>query len=495
MRQVEEAVLHAADAASGSGVETAVASGNMKDTLGRQRRAFLEEGPPSPGLRIDRIQRAISLLADNRKRICEALAEDFVWRSHDLTLLTDIYATIEGLRHNKKNLRRWMKSERRRVQFPLNLLGAKAHVQYQPLGTVGIIAPWNFPVNLTFAPLSGVLAAGNRAMIKLSEFTPATGDLIAGLVRASFDEAEVAAFTGGPEVGSTFAALPFDHLVFTGSPRVGRLVMRAAAANLTPVTLELGGKSPVVIGKTADIRLAAKRIAWGKTLNSGQVCIAPDYVLLPAGRVEEFVQAFKDAVAAMFPTLRDNQDYTSIVNRQQYERLQAYLQDAKVRGVEVVEINPVQEDFVGHKARKVPPTLLIEPSEDCLVMQNEIFGPLLPVLSYKTMDDVIAYINARPRPLALYYFGGDGTEEERLLSRTCSGGACVNEVLAHALQDDLPFGGCGNSGMGAYHGEVGFKTFSHAKSVFRAGRFDALAVMRPPYGEWLRKLLILAIGR
>jgi coniferyl-aldehyde dehydrogenase len=468
----------------------------LRDVIARQKQHLLDNGAPSYELRADRIRRTISLLVENKANICEAVAADFSWRSHDLTLMTDILGTVEGLKHNAKHLRRWMKPERRKAQFPLNILGAKALIHYQPVGAVGIVGPWNFPIHLAFAPLGGALAAGNSAMIKPSEFTPATSELMDRLVRSYFDETEVAVFTGGPDVGAEFSRQPFDHLVFTGSTRVGRMVMRAAAENLTPVTLELGGKSPVIIGKGANIQVAAKRIAWGKALNSGQICIAPDYVLVPQQRLQEFVSAFKESITAMYPSVAGNPDYTSIVNQLQYDRLCSYIEDAKSRNIEVVEINPQNEDFTGQGTRKLPPMLVIDPTDDSLIMQNEIFGPLLVIKSYRLIEDVIQYINAGSRPLALYYFGDNQAEQDLVLGRTWSGGACVNDVVVHAMQDDLPFGGCGASGMGAYHGEAGFKRFSHAKAVFSSStKFDALGIMRPPYGNAIRRVLRFALGR
>jgi coniferyl-aldehyde dehydrogenase len=460
----------------------------MGATLAQQRLAHLEQGPPSFEQRIDRLGRMHALVVDNQKKICDAMAADYVVRAAEQTMLADIVTTAEGIKHARKHLRNWMRPARRSPNFPLGALGAKAHVQYQPLGVVGNIVPWNFPVYLTFGPLTCMLAAGNRAMVKMSEFVPHTAALVENLVASAFDEREIAVFRGGPDVGAAFGALPFDHLFFTGSPRVGKLVMRAASENLTPVTLELGGKSPVVIGRSADLAVTARRVAWGKTINGGQVCLAPDYVLVPEELRDAFVAALELEVARMYPTMRDNPQYTSIINELQHRRVRSYLDDARARGVEAIEINPAGEDFAAQRARKMPVTVLLDPPDDALVMQNEIFGPLLPVKTYKTIDEALAFVNARPRPLALYYFGQDRAEAGHVLSRTTSGGACVNEVMVHAMQDDLPFGGCGNSGMGAYHGEQGFRTFSHAKSVFTATRRDPFFLLRPPYGKGIHRL-------
>jgi coniferyl-aldehyde dehydrogenase len=382
-----------------------------------------------------------------------------------------------------------MRDERRATQFPLGLLGAKASIVYQPLGVVGIVSPWNFPVYLTFSPLVGVLAAGNRAIIKPSEVTPASAEVIAKIVAAAFDETVVSIVMGGPEVGDAFTRLPFDHLVFTGGGTIARQVLRAAAEHLVPVTLELGGKCPVVIGKDANLRDVALKTMNGKCLNAGQICLAPDYLFVPEGRRNELVQALKQATGELFTSLKDNPDYTSVVNERHRRRLQGYLDDAKQKGAEVVELNPANEAFEIRETNKMPPTLVLGPSEEMRVMQEEIFGPVLPIKTYQSIDEVISYVNAHPRPLALYYFGQDGGERDRVLSRTTSGGVTVNDVIMHIAQEDLPFGGVGASGMGAYHGREGFRTFSHAKSVFSQSRVDVGKLLRPPYGERYRKLI------
>jgi coniferyl-aldehyde dehydrogenase len=351
---------------------------------------------------------------------------------------------------------------------------------------------------MVFSPLASVLAAGNRCLIKPSEFTPKTSDLMARLVAGAFDETEIAVCTGGPAVGEAFSRLPFDHLLFTGSTGVGRQIMRAAADNLVPVTLELGGKSPTIIGRSADIESAATRIMAGKTMNAGQICVAPDYVLLPADRLEAFVKAAVAAVARMFPTLANNSEYTSILNERHVERLRAMLADARAGGARLVEANPAGEDL-GRSPRKMAPVLILDPEDSMRVMQEEIFGPLLPVKTYETIDDAIAYVNARPRPLALYYFGEDRDEERHLLARTTSGGVTVNDVVMHVAMTELPFGGVGGSGMGVYHGIEGFRRFSHMKPVFREPRSwfaeRVLATMRPPYRDAFRRMVARLVCR
>lgn len=470
----------------------------MNAVLDAQRTDYLAEGAVTAAARIDRLERGIDVVFRNQDRIAEALNSDFSCRPREVSLLTDVAASITPLKHAKKHLRKWMKGERRPTMFPLNLLGARSRVEYQPLGVVGVISPWNFPVNLTFGPLAGILAAGNRAMIKPSEFTPATSELMAEMVAEAWDEKEVAVFTGGPEVGVAFSALAFDHLLFTGATAIARHIMTAAARNLVPVTLELGGKSPVIISRSADLDKSLTRIMLGKTLNAGQICLAPDYLMVPEEKLHEVIEAAQKAVRAMYPTLLDNPQYTSVVNERHYERLNGYLTEARERGTQVIAINPANEDFSQQTAtRKIAPTLVPEPAEDLKVMQEEIFGPLLPIRTYRDFEETIAYVNAHPRPLAAYYFGEDKAEEAAVLTRTTSGGACVNDVLMHVMQEELPFGGVGPSGMGAYHGHQGFKTFSHAKSIFRQANANVakLGGMLPPYGPATEKTIKMQVRK
>jgi len=468
----------------------------MRAVLERQRQAHLKEGPPSAERRVEWLDRAINILVGHKEAIADALREDFGHRSVHATLLTDVSGSIAPLKFAKENVKRWMRPERRKVSPAiLGVLGAKAHIEFQPKGVVGIISPWNFPVNLTFTPLAGVFAAGNRAMIKPSEFTPRTSELMERMFRSAYDEAEVALFAGGPDVGSAFAKLPFDHLLFTGATSIAYHVMRAAAENLVPTTLELGGKSPVIVGSGANIDLTAKRVMMGKTLNAGQICLAPDYMLVPQDKAREFVGAADRAVRAMFPTLKDNPDYTSVINQRHYDRLTSYLDDAKAKGAELIELNPAKEDFRQQPFHKIPPTLVLNPTDDMQIMKDEIFGPLLPVKTYTHVDEAIGYVNEHARPLGLYYFGADKAEQEKVLSRTTSGGVTLNDVVMHVSMEDLPFGGIGPSGMGAYHGIDGFRTFSHAKSVFQQVGRDLTAMMRPPYGAGIQKMLDGSIKR
>lgn len=465
---------------------------DMRQVLDLQRSAFLDEGQVSADSRIDRLNRAIRVLLANDQAIADALSDDFGTRPQDMTRLVDTAAAVHSLRYARKRVKRWMKPVKRSPNFPLNLLGARAEIRFQPKGVVGLISPWNFPINLTFMPLAGILAAGNRCMIKPSEYTPATSALLAEMIESAFDPSEVAVFQGGAQVGESFSSLAFDHLLFTGATSVGQHVMRAAAENLVPVTLELGGKSPVVIGESADLAKVADSIVIGKLMNAGQICLAPDYVLVPRDRLTELVDEIEAAVARMYPTLLSNPDYTAIINERHCQRLQSLLDEAATAGVEIVEVNPGREDFGAQVGSlKLPLSLLLEPADDLTVMRDEIFGPLLPLKGYDRILDAIGYINARPRPLGLYYFGRDADEEALVLGRTTSGGVTVNDVIQHVAQEALPFGGVGPSGMGTYHGEEGFREFSHARSVYRQSPLDIMGIagIRPPYGKKLRQTI------
>ncbi len=463
----------------------------MRGILNRQRTAFTAELPVGLDVRRDRLKRALALLLDHRDALAAAVSDDFGHRSIAMTMITDLVASVKPIKHALKHLDRWTRREKRSLDFPLGLLGARAWVEYQPKGVVGIISPWNFPVNLTFAPLAGVLAAGNRAMIKPSEYTPATADLLAKLIAASFDAAEVAVVTGGQAAGKAFAVLPFDHLVFTGGTAVGRHVMAAAAANLTPVTLELGGKSPTIVGRSVDVARATDRIAMGKMMNAGQICLAPDYLLVPREQEDAVVAGLTRAVTAQYPTLLANDDYTSVLGSRHRERLEAHVADARAKGADVTVVNPGNEDFARQNGNKMPLHLIRNVDDSMTVMQEEIFGPLLPIVPYDTTDDAIDFVNRRDRPLGLYWFGDDAAEQRRVLDRTVSGGVTVNDVIFHVAAEDLPFGGIGPAGMGSYHGVDGFKAFSHAKAVYSQPKLDlaGMAGFKPPYGAKTAKAL------
>lgn len=465
----------------------------MLRLLERQKLAVIGESPVPASVRKDRLSRAIDLLVTHGAKLCEAMSTDFGHRSHEQSMFADIASSITPLRHARTDVEKWMRPEKRKAgPFPLNFLGAKAWIEYQPKGVVGIISPWNFPVQLTFSPLADILAAGNRVMIKPSEFTPETSALMAELIHAVFDRTEIAVFTGGPDVGAAFASLPFDHLLFTGATSVARHVMRAAADNLVPCTLELGGKSPVIVSRSANIKQMADRLVVGKMMNAGQICLAPDYIFVPEEKEAEIVSEISAAAAAMYPTLVGNKDYTSIINERHHERLAGYVGDAVAKGANVSVINPANEDFATQTGtHKMPLTLVQNVHDQMKIMQDEIFGPLLPVMTYKSIDQAIDYVNAHAKPLGFYYFGSDAAEQRRVLDKTTAGGVTLNDVIFHVAQSDLPFGGVGPAGMGAYHGLDGFKTFSHAKAIYKQANIDIgkIAGSRPPYGAALQKTI------
>ncbi|SDQ22262.1 coniferyl-aldehyde dehydrogenase [Pseudomonas sp. UC 17F4] len=448
-----------------------------------QRQAFAGTPLPSAPQRRQWLKSLREALLEQQDALIAAINEDFSGRSANETLLAELMPSIQGLRHGEKHLKQWMKASRRKVGLAFQ--PASAEVQYQPLGVVGIIVPWNYPLFLAIGPLTCALAAGNRVMLKLSEATPATGLLLQQLLDKIFPEDLVSVVLGEADVAQAFSRLPFDHLLFTGATSVGRQVMLAAAHNLTPVTLELGGKSPAIVSASVPLADAAERIAFGKTLNAGQTCVAPDYVLVPRDRLGDFATAYRDVVRRFYPTLADNPDYSAIINPRHLARLESYLEDARSKGAEIIDLYP-QEPRHG---RRLPPHLLLGVSDDMRVMQDEIFGPLLPLVPYDSLDQALAYINQRPRPLALYYFGYERSEQQRVLEQTHSGGVCLNDTLLHVAQDDLPFGGIGPSGMGHYHGHEGFLTFSKAKAVFAKQRFNAARLIYPPYGKGLLKLV------
>ncbi|MBK7171362.1 MAG: coniferyl aldehyde dehydrogenase [Gammaproteobacteria bacterium] len=470
---------------------TADACAGLNELLERQRTAFRAEGAVAYGTRIDRIERCIALLVDNQAAICAALSADYGCRSPYMTRMSEVMTAVGNLKYVRKHLKSWMKPERRSAPVPMNLFGARARVYHQPKGVVGNMTPWNVPFAMIFSPMADILGAGNRAMVKPSEFAPQTSELARTLIARYFDPTEIAVVTGGPEVGAAFAALPFDHLLFTGATSIGRMVMRAAAENLTPVTLELGGKSPVIVSASADIEDAADKIMSGKAQNAGQLCISPDYVFVPQARLEVFLDACRRTFVTQFPTTVGNPDYNSMINERHYQRVLGYIEEARASGARVLELNPAGEDYSDRSLHKIPPHIVVDPGDELKLMQEEIFGPLMIVKSYRDLSDCIAYINARPRPLALYWFGKDAAERERVLQETISGGVSVNNVLMHFACDDLPFGGVGNSGIGHYHGRDGFRTFSHAKAVYREGRINLakLAGTMPPFGPKLAKML------
>jgi coniferyl-aldehyde dehydrogenase len=453
----------------------------LEPLLGAQRAAYRSNPMPAAAQRRAWLKALRAMILDEKQALIDAVSSDFSNRAANETLLAEIMPSLHGIDYASKRLGKWMKPSRRSVGVAFQPASAK--VVYQPLGVVGVIVPWNYPLYLAFGPLIGALAAGNRVMIKMSESTPATSQLVKDLLAKVFPADLVSVVLGEADVGQAFSRLPFDHLVFTGATSIGKHVMRAAADNLVPVTLELGGKSPAIVSADVPLQDAAERIAFGKTMNAGQTCVAPDYVLVPQERVEGFIAAYRSVVQRFYPQLANNPDYTAIINERQLSRLKGYISDAQSKGAQVI---PLLGDDQG---RRMSHSLVLNVSDDMKLMQDEIFGPLLPIVPYQRIEDAFAYVNDRPRPLALYYFGYDKAEQQRVLHETHSGGVCLNDTLLHVAQDDMPFGGIGPSGMGHYHGHEGFLTFSKAKGVFIKQRFNAAKFIYPPYGTGIQKLI------
>ncbi len=476
--------------AAGSG-----APSPLRGLFDAQRAAHSAESPVAPQVRIDRLDRAVDLLIRNQQRFCAALATDYGQRPAELTRFMDIFPAVHGLKYARKHVRRWMRPRPTRLGLPLGIAGARGTIERQPLGVIGVVSPWNFPVALTFGPLAGILAAGNRCLLKPSELTPNVSALIQDLVAEAFDPSEVAVVNGGPNVAREFVALPFDHLVFTGSTQVGRLVAQAAARHLTPVTLELGGKCPVIIGRRANLARAVDRLLMAKLANAGQMCLAPDYVYVPGGAIEEFVALCRSWVQRAYHELPSNRDYTSLISDRHVERIATLEVDAIARGATIIALGT--DGARQTASRIVRPALVLNATRDMRVMQEEIFGPLLPVNPYDRIDEVIAEINRGERPLALYYFGSDRAEQHAVLAHTLSGGVTVNDIAMHFLAEELPFGGVGASGIGSYHGEHGFRRFSHERAVLRRSRFDLAGRvgLRPPYAARLQRSLGLLLRR
>lgn len=460
-------------------------------------RATREEAPPGEAERKALLDALRGAIFEAGGEFVQTISQDYGSRSPDETLMAEIVPSLMTLRDASASVAVWMRPEPRGRSIPF--WPGRNSVYWQPKGVVLIIAPWNYPLQLAVGPLAAALAAGNRAILKPSEFTPATSDLLKRCLEEALGTDRVTVATGGAEVAQALCQLPFDHILFTGSTEVGRKVMQAAAANLTPVTLELGGKSPAIVHEDFNLPLAAERIVRGKLLNAGQTCIAPDYVLAPRHRVEEFVGLVRSTVGRLYPRLLDNCDYTSIINARHYERLARLVADARVNGARVIPIDPAGELAAGEigspSSRKMLPVAITGVSGTMAVMREEIFGPLLPIGSYDTLEDAIAYVNNRPRPLALYYFDNDSARIEQVLKSTVSGGVTINDTIYHVAQEKLPFGGIGPSGMGSYHGREGFRAFSHAKGTFLQSRYTLTSILTPPYGKPLTRLLRLAVRR
>ena len=459
---------------------------DLDAVLAAQRSAFNAHPYPSYTERVANLKKLGAAIESNEAAFQKAISEDFGNRSYIETIVTETMVIKAGVNHQIKHLKKWMKA--RRAPTALHYKPSSNKVIPQPLGVVGIIAPWNYPLQLAVMPLIGALGAGNRAMIKPSEYTPRLSALLKQVLEEMFTEDEVFVATGGVDVASAFSALPFDHLLFTGSTPVGRIVAGAASKNLTPVTLELGGKSPVIVDDSANMDLVTPRITNAKLLNAGQTCVAPDYVLMPEKRIDAFSEALIKQAETFYPTFAGNDDYTSIVADSHYARLQTLLEDAENKGAKLRTAGNDDKQQLA-KERRVPLTVVTNTTPDMKIMQEEIFGPLLPIVASESLDDALNYVQERDRPLALYWMGEDKAREDKVLKESISGGVTINDCAWHVIQEDIPFGGVGPSGMGAYHGEDGFRTFSHIKGVFTQSRFSSGKMMFPPYTEKTSKLL------
>jgi coniferyl-aldehyde dehydrogenase len=451
-----------------------------------QQHAFQSDMSPSLAVRRDRLKRLNQLVESHAQEFAAAISSDFGTRSLIEIRITETLFLQSGIRHAIRNLSRWMKA--RRVSTAFAYRPGRSMIMRQPLGVVGIISPWNYPLQLALAPLIGALAAGNRALLKPSELTPAFSEALASANAKTFAADEVWVVTGDASVGKQFAALPFDHLVFTGSTAVGREVAQAAARNLTPVTLELGGKSPAIIDASCNLDGVIDRIAWGKLINAGQTCIAPDYMLVPRNDVDRFVAQLRASMTRLYPKFRSNPDYSGIISERHLRRLRELIEDARGRGATVIEVEPLDSTLAAG-GRQLPPTLLLNVSDSMRVMSEEIFGPILPIVPYDTLAEALAYINRRERPLALYWFGENSAARDQVLAGTIAGGVSINDTLLHIAQEGLPFGGVGASGQGHYHGEFGFRQFSKEKPVFIQSRFSGGGIIRPPYKPSTERVL------
>jgi len=461
----------------------------LEATLDAQKSAWLADPMPSREQRIKDLQALAKLIGDHQDAIVQAISDDFGNRSPTETLFYEILVVLDGIKDTIKHLKKWMKPQKRKVQHSM-YPGAKNRLIPQPLGVIGVIVPWNFPANLTFAPLTSIFAAGNSAMVKLSDRSTHFARLLKRVIPDYFPEAKLAVFEDPQQIGPDFSALPFDHLLFTGSGQTGRAVMRNAADNLTPVTLELGGKSPAVVGDDFSIQTAAERLMYWKLANAGQICTTVDYLFLPENKVDEFVEIAGNLVKQRFPDLQSS-DYTSIIDETSYQRLWATVEDAREKGATVINLAPGGEG--DGKLRKLPPHILLNVTEDMNIMQRETFGPLLPIMTYRNKEDVARYINSHDRPLAMYPYTKNAELRDYLINHVMSGGVSVNNCLLHVGQHDMPFGGVGASGMGHYHGYEGFITFSKLRPIYYQGPIDALKMFMPPYNGMTRRILNLLI--
>lgn len=472
---------------SGRSNETVISEttiSQMQQSFARMHQLSRDSGEVTWDTRLSRLNQLECMVNDHRDAIAEVISGDFGHRAVAETTMLEIFPTLEGIRYAKSHGKKWMQQQK--VSTSLWFLPASSYIQPQPLGVVGIISPWNYPFYLVAGPLIAALVAGNRVMIKASEFAPKFEQWLADTIPQYFSPDEVAVVTGGVEVAQAFSQLPLDHLLFTGSTAVGRHIMRAAADNLTPVTLELGGKSPVIATPSMDMDKLVNRLWAGKCINAGQTCIAPDYLLIQEQHVAAFIERSKDWLAQHYPDIRDNPDYSHIINGKQFARVQGYLDEAQSSGASVY---PLVDEAGDEATGFMPPYVVTNLPEQSQLLQEEIFAPILPVVTYKTLEDAIAYVNARPRPLALYAFAEDSRHSEQVMADTISGGACINDTIYHIAQEELPFGGVGASGMGNYHGKFGFDTFSHRKAVFKQSGLNFMGMLLPPYGALFDKMM------
>lgn len=463
---------------------------HLETILTMQRTAYMREGAPSLQQRRFHLKKLQDAILSRRQMFEAAISSDFGHRSHHETSILETSSLIEGIKYLRKNLRKFMKPTHRHVSLKMRL--GKARIEYQPMGVVGVMSPWNYPLSLPMMPVATAIAAGNRVMIKPSEFTPATNALLKEMLEEIFTIEQVAVITGETEVSTVFSALPFDHLLFTGSTPVGSAVMKAASENLVPVTLELGGKSPTIVSKGQLNESYVSSIVFGKLVNSGQTCIAPDYVFLHESDIDSFVELYDKIVKKFYPEGSNGKDYTSIINEKHFARLNALLADAKSKGAHIIDIGH-KLSHASSRSKTMGPTIILGMTEQMQIAQEEIFGPILPIVSYREIEEVITYINSKPRPLALYYFGPDDEDRNKILTRTTSGNVAINTTVLHYAQNDLPFGGVGDSGMGAYHGVEGFRIFSHAKGIYEQGRWNMSRFAHPPYGKianWLINFIL-----
>lgn len=477
------------------GKENSEALHSLQTIFERQKAAFARHAPFCLDKRLEALSALLQSVINHQDELIQAVSADFGNRAVAETRLLELFPLIDEIRFAKRNLRRWMKP--RSVAANWQFLPSRAKILHQPLGVVGIIGAWNYPFLLTLSPLTNALAAGNHVIVKPSEHAPLTANVIRQIISEAFPEDYVAVITGDKEVASVFCTLPFDHLLFTGSTSVGKLVMKAAAENLTPVTLELGGKSPALVHESYSMTTAADRICSAKFWNAGQTCIAPDYALVPTHKRDEFISACKATIARRFPGFSSNPDYSHMIHESAWNRMRALVDDAASKGAHIIPADSPNKNLTAD-SRPFPPTLIVDADDSMAVMQGEIFGPILPVQTYSSFDEALSFINARPRPLVLYYFDDNGSRTRKVLQQTTSGGVCINDCIFQFAQHKLPFGGVGPSGMGAYHGYEGFKTFSKKKGVFLQNAMVGSVLdrfLKPPYTSTKNRVIGLLIGR